>query len=537
MKVESGISLYNLLKIIGKTEEIKLIEQKYTELGLGITELEKYCYFFRTTHTTQSADIKEKNKNCFKIIKMLEDNNDIKDMFDDIWSSEESKSVINAELITVTERDIVLFKNQIDRKLSALNEFSAPPDDFYSILYAVIALKIYCERLKRNLILPETIEYDGTVYDESRAKEDFHALMSNPTKSLYGVQGKTAADFFNFKARVETQFGIGLKLPELMQQMQLTGKMISYLNKHGCLDRRFTKEHLIGDHVVTDFRPSAVKYIVDNFVKSLPEKNDRLSMFNPTGGWGGRLIGALATPRISRYVETDPNPDLLDVKNRIVNTFGSNGKDIHLNTLPIEDLDIKHYCPESEHFTANDRHDVSLFSPPYFDVEKYKDSISNTGHCQSYNRYPRLDLWIRDFLLLLMNINYRALRISGVMIINVAPIKVKPDLIDNLSNLQNMYPACIAPEEKGVVIDIPNIIKLELNQGERRRQWEHLKDLSYVPGESSNVLMFFKTKAPQILFYPAPIYKRPQNWKRNLLIIEDNGSEENNGADLKKPRL
>lgn len=497
--VPEGIHLLNLLEAMGKTLEIELIKERYKVLKLKAREQD---YTFKYHGINKSLKI---NEVCSQLIQMIKNQERIKDIFNTIWDDNEDK--IKVEPISVSENDLLFLQEQMYSQLNnfpdVLNNFHNSQDAFNSILYAVIGLKIYCERLKRNLTLPQLRTVAGDLITDAHAKMDFNNLKSNSNLKLYASTGKLSAEFFNYHARATCQFGYQDSLEIFMQKLQFVGKMICYLSRNKMLGRRFTKEQLIGERVPNDFRPVVVKYIVQYHLKS-EENNGSLSMFNPTGGWGGRLIGALATPEISRYVETDSNPDLLDIKRNILETYGSDAnKAIFLHQSPIETLDHAHYCPMGGNFRENQGHDFSLFSPPYFNIEKYKDKIENNCHTQSYKKFPTLDKWIHEFLFNLININYLALKVAGIMIINVATISVYRNLIANLENLKNKYTNCLSEHSRTKVrVNIPKIIYMHLKSGFEERKWQFIGYYDYDAKNSENVMMFFRTKMPE-----TPLFK------------------------------
>ena len=58
------------------------------------------------------------------------------------------------------------------------------------------------------------------------------------------------------------------------------------------------------------------------------------------------------------------------------------------------------------------KYDVAFTSPPFFDMEDYENS--NT---QSLKRYPNINKWIDNFLIKLVEKNIDALKVGGYFII------------------------------------------------------------------------------------------------------------------------
>ena len=57
-----------------------------------------------------------------------------------------------------------------------------------------------------------------------------------------------------------------------------------------------------------NFPPLTARWIYENYTKHIP-KNETLNIYDPSSGWGGRILGAMASHRKIHYVGTDPNTD------------------------------------------------------------------------------------------------------------------------------------------------------------------------------------------------------------------------------------
>ena len=120
-------------------------------------------------------------------------------------------------------------------------------------------------------------------------------------------------------------------------------------------------------------------------------------------GWGGRLLGALSSNRIKKYIGTEPASKTFDGLKQIQKEFSYMDTKVELHKLG------------SEVFRPKEKVDLCFTSPPYFDTEKYSDE--NT---QSYVKYPEEQKWIDGFLFLTLENCYESLKKNGYLLLNIA---------------------------------------------------------------------------------------------------------------------
>ena len=149
---------------------------------------------------------------------------------------------------------------------------------------------------------------------------------------------------------------------------------------------------------VSNFRPTAAAAIYDTFAKNGV-------VWDMSGGWGGRLLGAIASG-VKMYMATEPSTQAYNGLINIAKDFAGDMK------YEIECCGSEEYLPDAETV------DLCFTSPPYFDLEKYSDDID-----QSYIKYPTKDAWLNYYLKeTFLNCQY-CLKLDGVMLINIADIK------------------------------------------------------------------------------------------------------------------
>lgn len=154
---------------------------------------------------------------------------------------------------------------------------------------------------------------------------------------------------------------------------------------------------VFGGYGVSNFRPTIAKYIYEKFC---PLNG---YVLDPCMGYGGRLLGALASSKVSFYQGYDPDKRQCS-GNFLMSKELNNGKEISITNLPFEDSKDVH-----------GRFDLVFTSPPYFNTEEY--SYDET---QSFIRYPTYLEWVEGFLYPLIRKSYLALKPGAYFIINVA---------------------------------------------------------------------------------------------------------------------
>ena len=151
-----------------------------------------------------------------------------------------------------------------------------------------------------------------------------------------------------------------------------------------------------GTQTVSNFRPTAAKYIYETY------GGDGIT-WDMSCGWGGRLIGAMTSKKVKKYIGTEPSTETFKGLKQIQKDFNYMGTEVELHKLG------------SEVFRPSEKVDLCFTSPPYFDTEKYSDEPT-----QSYIKYPTQDKWIDGFLYLTIENCYESLKKNGYLLLNIA---------------------------------------------------------------------------------------------------------------------
>lgn len=162
-----------------------------------------------------------------------------------------------------------------------------------------------------------------------------------------------------------------------------------------------------GTQGVSNFRPLAAyaiyqKYCLENAI-----------VWDMSGGFGGRYMGAFLSPKVSRYITTEPSTKTYEGLVALSTKFYKRNS--------IYQCGSEEFLPEKESL------DVCFSSPPYFNCERYADEPS-----QSYIKYPDKWEWFNRFLVQTIKNCYYGLKKDGYLILNIANVATFKDLVPNL---------------------------------------------------------------------------------------------------------
>ena len=152
-----------------------------------------------------------------------------------------------------------------------------------------------------------------------------------------------------------------------------------------------------------NFRPATAKTIYELYGK------DNCKVLDTSSGFGGRLLGFFTAKNTSEYVGIDPNT--ADSCNKFIFYMGRyfTNKKAYVNKIGSEDFTIENYPKYENYF------DISFTSPPYFDIERYSDDIT-----QSHIKFNTYDLWVDGFYRNTIYNSCNALKLDGVFAVNIS---------------------------------------------------------------------------------------------------------------------
>jgi hypothetical protein len=210
----------------------------------------------------------------------------------------------------------------------------------------------------------------------------------------------------------EVRCGNMLTPVEVFHDNEKLWKALGKRANHGSVNSLTDSEVRKGLKVVTGaqgvsgFRPTAAWAVYDRFCPA------HATVYDPSMGWGGRLVGAFMCPKVDRYIGCEPS----------AKTFaGLMQMEADLRwTVPSRGLQIEMHQRGSEGFRPGPGSvDLAFTSPPYFEgegiVENYSDEPT-----QSHIRFPTREAWLDGFMGQTIRNCDVALKPGGILALNVS---------------------------------------------------------------------------------------------------------------------
>ena len=178
-----------------------------------------------------------------------------------------------------------------------------------------------------------------------------------------------------------------------------------------------------GAQGVSNFRPSAAWALYDRY---LPDGKGRTAqrdgyteyegagytVYDPSCGWAGRLLGAVGCLRVAKYVGCDPSTKTFEGLRQMTADLK--------RMMPERNLQVEMHMVGSEDFLPEPGSvDVALTSPPYFEGDGVVEEYS-TEETQSHIKFPKLDQWLEEFMGATIRNCHAALKPEGKLILNVS---------------------------------------------------------------------------------------------------------------------
>jgi DNA methylase len=153
-----------------------------------------------------------------------------------------------------------------------------------------------------------------------------------------------------------------------------------------------------------NFPPLTAKYLYERFTDHIPKDQHRVYIYDPSAGWGGRLLGAMAMndKRAVTYIGTDPNTDHNTTPGRtkyheIADFFNSHVRgnklfdSAHNYAIFQDGSEVIGQNPDFQKYKGV--LDLVFTSPPYFAKEVYSDDPE-----QSCHKFSTYETWKEGFL-------------------------------------------------------------------------------------------------------------------------------------------
>jgi len=247
-------------------------------------------------------------------------------------------------------------------------------------------------------------------------------LAATPTENLFhsafGIQVANSFHPHRYEGKVH-----GKKTPyEAFHDDALLKKTLAFeLRESGGLGK-FVNSLAVasGTQGCANFRPGFALSIYRRFAPA------NGVVFDPCTGYGGRLVGFLAS-QCQTYVGCDPNTPTHAGNSRMAEALGVADR-VHLYCSAIEDWDPLPWLQ---------RCDCAFTSPPYFSKERYSEEDT-----QSWRRYPEYPQWLDGFVFPLLEQCSNVVKPGGYTIINIADVKIAGKRYELVADAKRLAARC-----------------------------------------------------------------------------------------------
>lgn len=189
------------------------------------------------------------------------------------------------------------------------------------------------------------------------------------------------------------------------------------------------------------FKPEATKALFDMFGAE--------RVLDMSAGWGDRLLGAMASTGVKRYLAFDPNKLLEEGHSRMMHK-------LHLLARTESGGEGKYEVRYEPFETAviEEKFQLCFTSPPFFDLELYTSGPASSDSSQSTTRHPTFERWMTGFLYPAMRNAWNALEQGGHLVIYINDIPgnaiCKPMLEWGVDNLEDcVYVGVVGLQSEG----------------------------------------------------------------------------------------
>lgn len=170
-----------------------------------------------------------------------------------------------------------------------------------------------------------------------------------------------------------------------------------------------------------NYPPFTARWLYEKYTEHIPE-GEKVTVYDPSAGWGGRIIGAMSVNRDLHYVGTDPNTE-----NMILPNFSRYAYAAEFFNECASSSNTYHIFQDGSEVIKNNRDfqkykgkiDFVFTSPPYFNREQYSQDDT-----QSFKAHHSPEEWICGFLKPTLETAAEYLKHDRYLIWNIANIKV-----------------------------------------------------------------------------------------------------------------
>lgn len=171
-------------------------------------------------------------------------------------------------------------------------------------------------------------------------------------------------------------------------------------------------------------------YLFKLFIHLFKPLNEKANILDLSSGWGDRILGALSIEnQIEQYIGIDPNENLINGYNKMIQDFSKDKNKFHFIQSPAEDVN---YSLLSKNIN------IIFWSPPFSIQEDYiSDKKRKDYKYQSIHKYKTYDEWEDYFLINVINLSSNNLKLNGILILYIGSINYK-SFFNKMKNIKKL---------------------------------------------------------------------------------------------------
>jgi hypothetical protein len=179
---------------------------------------------------------------------------------------------------------------------------------------------------------------------------------------------------------------------------------------------------------ISNFPPIWAKTVINDL-----DSSNNIKMLDYSSGFGGRLVGAYTSGKVKEYLGIDPCKNNYDSVTKIGEVV-----DYHSN-LSKKDFswELKNITAEEYFEKFDEKFDLVLTSPPYFDLEVYENDKS-----QSYIKHNSYEDWLNNWHHKTLDSSNSALNNNGYCCVFISNNKENPLLDDTKYYMEKIFGNC-----------------------------------------------------------------------------------------------
>lgn len=236
------------------------------------------------------------------------------------------------------------------------------------------------------------IMFVGDHYDRWDRISDYFNENVRMEAQVAKAKKKNFIEFYDSPLKVWDANGKQIKTMKNKSKNQTDTKK-QMLNMQRELFWHATKNNKVGAKEAGTARPAIMKGLIEYFGAE--------SVFDPSMGWGDRLVGALASRGLKEYYGTDPNDKLHSGYDEIIKTFAGQCKKNKLTKHKVVHSDEPFEIWFADNKKKFKNHfDLVHTSPPYFMYERYVNPKQfDHSSKQSISTFSDPDDWTNKWLI------------------------------------------------------------------------------------------------------------------------------------------